>query len=28
LRKVDIIELRTDQNVMLHNGNVNLTGHC
>jgi len=28
LRKVDVIELRTDQNVMLHNGNVNLTGHC
>jgi len=28
LQKVDVIELRSDQNMMLHNGNVNLTGHC
>jgi len=27
-RKVDVIKLRTDQNVMLHNENFNLTGHC
>jgi len=28
LQKVDVIELRSDQNMMLHNANVNLTGHC
>jgi len=25
---VDVIKVRTDQNVMLQAGNVNLTSHC